>query len=187
VKRLADEVKARLGLPLVLVVAMWLVHVMNLVLGDLQIGPGIRPRDPQALWGILLSPFLHVNFTHLVANTLPFLILGWLVSLRGLRDFVVVTAFVALVGGGAVWLFGRPASEHVGASGVVFGYLGFLLARGLFERSLLAVALSLVAFFLYGGMIWGVMPVSTRVSWEGHLFGIMAGILVGRLMSTPTR
>jgi membrane associated rhomboid family serine protease len=177
----------RLGIPLVFVVTMWLVELANLVSGYALVGFGIQPRLPSGLWGIIFAPFLHGSLAHLVANTVPFLVLGWLVALRGLREFFFVTGWVMLIGGGAVWLLGRPFSVHVGASGLIFGYLGFLLARGVLERSVLSVALSLVALLLYGGAIWGVLPVSERVSWEGHLFGLLAGVVAGRLVTLPSR
>jgi membrane associated rhomboid family serine protease len=177
----------RLGIPLVFVVTMWLVELANLVSGYALVGFGIQPRLPSGLWGIIFAPFLHGSLAHLVANTVPFLVLGWLVALRGLREFFFVTGWVMLIGGGAVWLLGRPFSVHVGASGLIFGYLGFLLARGVLERSVLSVVLSLVALLLYGGAIWGVLPVSERVSWEGHLFGLLAGVAAGRLVTLPSR
>jgi membrane associated rhomboid family serine protease len=184
---LVREVKARLLAPLIFVAVMWVVEFGNLVTRDAFEGLGIRPRTPDGIWGILFAPFVHANFAHLVANTVPFLVLGWMVALRGLREFLLVTFLVMLIGGGAVWLLGRPFSVHVGASGVVFGYLGFLLARGFFERSAQAVVLSLLALFLYGGALWGILPSSGRISWEGHLFGFLAGIGAARLLRTPTQ
>jgi membrane associated rhomboid family serine protease len=100
---------------------------------------GIHPRDLPGLWGILAAPLLHAGWLHVAANTGPFVVLGWLVMLRRISDFVVVTALATLIGGLGVWLFGAPNSIHVGASGLIFGYLGYLLARGYFERSLGAV------------------------------------------------
>jgi membrane associated rhomboid family serine protease len=166
---------------------MWVVELGNVVTRDAFEGLGIRPRTPDGVWGILFAPFVHANVAHLVANTVPFLVLGWMVALRGLREFLLVTFLVILIGGGAVWLLGRPFSVHVGASGVVFGYLGFLLARGFFERSAQAIVLSLLALFLYGGALWGILPSSGRISWEGHLFGFLAGIGAARLLRTPSR
>jgi membrane associated rhomboid family serine protease len=181
-----DETKLRLGAPLLFVAVMWFVEAANVVSRDaLEIG--IRPRTVAGLWGILSAPFVHANIAHLIANTVPFLVLGWLIALRGLRMFLLVTAIVVLLGGAVVWLLGRPFSEHVGASGLVFGYLGFLLARGFFERSLQAVLLSLVVFFFYGGALWGVLPSSPRISWESHLFGALAGVLAARQLSRSSR
>ena len=183
---LVREVKVRVLAPLVFVAVMWVIEFGNLVTRDAFEGLGIRPRTPDGIWGILFAPFVHANFAHLVANTVPFLVLGWMVALRGLREFLLVTFLVMLIGGGAVWLLGRPSSVHIGASGVVFGYLGFLLARGFFERSAQAIVLSLLALFLYGGALWGILPSSGRISWEGHLFGFLAGIGAARLLRTPS-
>jgi membrane associated rhomboid family serine protease len=130
----------------------------------------------------LFAPFLHGNFAHLIANTIPFLTLGWFVMLRETSDFFVVTGITMLVSGLGVWLFGS-AGLHIGASGVVFGYLGFLLARGYFERNIPSILLSVIVGFLYGGAIWGVLPTQPGVSWEGHLFGFIGGVIAARFLS----
>ncbi|MBD2462105.1 rhomboid family intramembrane serine protease [Oscillatoria sp. FACHB-1407] len=143
---------------------------------------GIRPRKLIGLRGILLAPLLHGNLRHLAANTVPFLILGGLVMLRGLNDFLIVTAVAWLVSGTGVWLFASPRSNHIGASGVVFGYFGFLLLRGYFERSLIAIAISILVGLLYGSLIWGVLPIRRGVSWLGHLFGFGGGVLAARYL-----
>jgi membrane associated rhomboid family serine protease len=147
---------------------------------------GIQPRALAGLWGILAAPLLHVGWVHLTANTVPFVVLGWLVMLRKISDFVVVTALAILVGGLGVWLLGAPNSIHVGASGLIFGYLGYLLARGYFERSIWAVLLGLVALLLYGGVLWGVLPGQPGISWEGHLFGFVGGVAAARVL-VPSR
>jgi membrane associated rhomboid family serine protease len=110
-----------------------------------------------------------------VANTLPFVFLGWLVMLRRMADFFVVSAFAILVGGLGVWLFGGPNTLHIGASGVVFGFLGYLLLRGYFERSFTSILLAVVVGVLYGGALWGVLPSEPGISWQGHLFGFIGG------------
>ncbi|MDX2213282.1 MAG: rhomboid family intramembrane serine protease [Oculatellaceae cyanobacterium bins.114] len=143
---------------------------------------GIRPRQIRGLWGILLAPLLHGNLKHLAANTMPFLILGGLLMLRGLNDFLVVTATAWVVSGIGVWLFASSRSNHIGASGVVFGYFGFLLLCGYFERSLVAIAISILVGLLYGSLIWGVLPIRRGVSWLGHLFGFGGGVLAARYL-----
>ena len=110
------------------------------------------------------------------------LVLGWFVALAGTTALVEVTILVALFGGAGTWLIGRSGSVHVGASGVVFGYLGYLLGRGLFERSLGSILVSLVVGVLYGGLVWGVLPTRPGVSWEGHLCGFLAGVLAAWLI-----
>jgi membrane associated rhomboid family serine protease len=131
---------------------------------------------------IFIAPWLHVGFGHLTANTVPLIVLGWLVMLRRTRDFVVVALISALVSGLGIWLFGGSRTIHLGASGVIFGLLGALLARAYFERSWAALALALVAGFLYGGMLWGVLPGTPGVSWLGHFFGFAGGVLAARLL-----
>jgi membrane associated rhomboid family serine protease len=165
------------------VLAAWCVELVDRVAygGSLE-RFGIHPRDVPGLWGILTAPLLHVGWVHLVANTGPFVVLGWLVMLRKISDFLVVTVLAILIGGLGVWLFGAPNSIHVGASGLIFGYLGYLLARGYFERSLWAVGLGVAAGVLYGGVLWGVLPGQRGISWEGHLFGFVGGVAAARLL-----
>jgi membrane associated rhomboid family serine protease len=186
VRTFAAELQARITLLAGFIGIIWLVELVDLFLlrGALD-AAGIRPRDPDALWGIVWAPFLHGGLPHLIANTVPLLVLGWLVLLRRRADFLVVTALVIVVGGLGVWLFGRPQTIHIGASGVVFGYLGYLFLRAWFERSPTAMLLALVAGVLYGGALWGVLPGQRGISWEGHLFGFAAGGVTARLVTTP--
>ncbi|MGJ3251299.1 MAG: rhomboid family intramembrane serine protease [Elainellaceae cyanobacterium] len=143
---------------------------------------GIRPRKIKGLWGILWAPLLHGSLRHLSANTVPLLVLGWFVMLQSVLDFISVTVIVWLVSGLGAWMFGGPRSNHIGASGLVFGYLGFLLFRGYFERSVLAIALAVIAGALYGSAIWGVLPIRRGRSWQGHLFGLIGGAFVARFL-----
>jgi membrane associated rhomboid family serine protease len=167
---------ARLRVLFAFVAVIWLVEIVDLLFfrGALD-EAGIRPRTEGGLWGIVFAPFLHGGPRHLVANTVPLLILGWLVALRGLRDWVWVTVVCVLIGGLGVWLFGRANSVHLGASGLIFGYLGYLLLRGFWERSVLAIGIAVVAGLLYGSALWGVLPGRRGISWEGHLFGLAGG------------
>ena len=165
------------------VAIIWILEIVDIFFlrGRLN-SYGILPRHLIGLRGILFAPFLHGGFGHLIANTVPFLTLGWLIMLRETSDFFAVSALTMLVSGLGVWLFGSPAF-HIGASGLIFGYLGFLLLRGFFERSFISILLSLIVGFLYGGVIWGVLPTQPGVSWEGHLFGFIGGVLAARLLS----
>jgi membrane associated rhomboid family serine protease len=147
---------------------------------------GIGPRQADGLDGILWAPLLHLSWAHLWANTLPFLVLGWLVLAGGLRQFVAVTATVWIVGGLGTWLVGAPA-VHVGASGIIFGWMVFLLLRGFFQRSFAQILVALVLFFYWGGMLWGVLPGQPGISWEGHLFGALGGALAAWLVARGTR
>ena len=144
---------------------------------------GIIPRNPLGLRGILFAPFIHGDFPHLIANSVPFLTLGWLVMLQRTSDFFTVTFWTMLVGGMGVWLVGDPRSVHVGASILIFGYLGFLLLRGYFQRNFPSIALSIVVFILYGSLVWGVLPSQPGVSWEGHLFGFIGGAIAARFIA----
>jgi len=148
---------------------------------------GIRPRTEPGLWGIPVAPLLHGGFPHLIANTVPLLVLGWLVMLRGVGQFLGVLLVTTLVGGLGVWLLGRPGSLHIGASLWIFGLLGYLLAAGWFERRIGTILLSVVVFLLYGGALWGVLPGERGVSWESHLFGLAAGVLAARLFTQRGR
>jgi membrane associated rhomboid family serine protease len=165
-----------------IVLLMWGIALVNAALGFRLSAWGIRPRTVSGLLGIPLSPFLHGGIGHVLVNTIPFIILGWLVILHGTRLFLEVSVFVILVSGAGIWLFGRSA-YHVGASGLIFGYFGFLVARGYYERSLGSILVAFLTILLYGGMLWGVLPVTARISWEGHLFGLLAGILAARLLA----
>ncbi len=158
---------------------MWGVALVNILAGQRLLTFGIVPRTPEGLIGIPLSPFLHDGLAHLLANTVPLAVLGGLVVVRGRRSLMAVTAFIVLVGGAGVWLFARP-SVHIGASGLVFGYFSYLIAGGWYNRSPLSIVLAVLVIFFYGGLIWGILPATPRVSWEGHLFGLVAGILLAR-------
>lgn len=148
---------------------------------------GIQPHRLIGLRGILFAPFLHGNWQHLIGNTIPFVFLGWLVMLQETSDFWIVTALTMIIGGLGVWGFGIPGSVHIGASILIFGYLGFLLLRGYFQRNLPSIFLSIIVFIVYGGLIWGVLPTRMGISWEGHLFGFLGGILAAKLIATEKR
>jgi membrane associated rhomboid family serine protease len=167
-----------------LLLLIWVLEIIDFLLFQGALNRyGIRPRSLRGLSGIFLAPFLHGSFKHLAANTVPLVTLGWLVMLQDIHYFFVVTAVTVLVSGFGVWLFGASRSVHLGASGLIFGYLGFLLLYGYFERSLWTGMISLFVGLFYGGMIWGILPSRQGVSWQGHLFGFVGGILAARLLS----
>jgi len=159
-----------------LLVVIWIVQIVNFVLGyNLNQWLGLEPRDFGGLIGIPASPFLHAGFGHIIANTIPLVVLGGMAAMVSPKRFMDSTIIIVLLGGLLVWLLARGGNRvHVGASGLVFGYLGYVVALGIFERSLRAIAMAVFAGLLYGGLIWGVLP-DQRVSWESHLFGAMAG------------
>jgi membrane associated rhomboid family serine protease len=160
--------------------AFWATFGVNAVLGGSLIGLGIIPRTLVGLRGVLFAPFLHGSVDHLIANSVPFLVLGWLIMVRDARQFLPVTVASALGAGLVAWLFGAPGSVHIGASGVIFGYLGFLMLRGWFSRRIGSIALSLAVTVLWGGLVWGVLPNAPGVSWQAHLGGFVGGILAAR-------
>ncbi len=180
------KLKTNLLLVLAAVALLWAVEAANLLTGHNLNAWGILPRTVTGLRGIPLSPFIHGSLSHLLVNTVPFLVLGGLVALQGRRAFLGVSLFVTVTGGAAVWLFGRSA-YHIGASGLIFGFFGYLVGRGWYERSLSSILIALATLFFYGGLVWGVLPATTYISWEGHLFGLLAGILAARIQGMRKR
>jgi membrane associated rhomboid family serine protease len=170
------------GILATIVVGLWLVEIVDTVaLGDRLQTNGIKPRRFDGLDGIAWAPFLHSTFGHVASNSVPFLALGFLVMLRGLRHWLVVTLAVVVGGGALTWLLGG-SGNHIGASGVVFGYFGALLGAAFYERRPRTIAPALVAILLYSGMVAGLVP-RTGISWEGHLFGLVAGVLAARQLA----
>lgn len=160
--------------------ALWIAFAANTVLGGALLRFGIVPRTADGLLGIFVAPFLHANLNHLIANTIPFLIFGWLVMLRDRQHFLPVTLGAMLGSGLLAWTFGAPGSVHVGASGVIFGYLGFLLLSGWYARSFTSVIISVAVAVLWGGTVMQVLPGTPGISWQGHLGGLIGGILAAR-------
>lgn len=156
----------------------WILEIIDSVFfqGNLD-RFGIQPRNLVGLRGIIFAPFLHGGFGHLIANTIPFITLGWLTMIQETSDFYVVSILAAIVGGIGVWLFAGANSIHIGASILIYGYLGFLLFRGFFQKNLPSILVSVIVFFLYGGLVFGVLPSQVGVSWQGHLFGFIGGII----------
>ena len=143
---------------------------------------GIRPRRLIGLRGIFFAPLLHGNLGHLAANTIPLVVLGWLIMLNGLNPFLAVTAIAWVISGIGTWLLGGRNTNHIGASGLVFGYFGYLLFRGYFEQSFSAIAIAILVGLLYGSMIWGVLPIHQGKSWQSHLFGFIGGGIAARYL-----
>jgi len=155
---------------------LWAVEAVNFLTGHELIRWGILPRTVKGLVGIPLSPFIHTGIMHLIFNTGPIVILGGLICWRGKWIFLGKTFFIILVGGLGLWIIGRP-SYHVGASGLIFGYFGYLVSRGILKKSFSSLIVSLITVFAYGGLIWGLLPTYSWISWEGHLCGFVAGIV----------
>lgn len=170
-----------LGLPLGLA---WAVLGVNAVLGGALSVYGVIPRSIDGLRGIVFAPFLHGNLAHLSANSLSFLVLGWLVLAGGQWTFARVTLAATLSSGLMSWLLGAPGSVHIGASGVIFGYLGYLMTAGIFAKRITTVLVSLGVTATWGAMVWGVLPGQMGVSWQGHLGGFIGGVLAARWVHT---
>ncbi len=169
-----------------MVAVMWLVEAVDVVAGDLD-ASGIRPRDPEGLVGVALSPFLHGGFGHLLGNTIPFAVLGAAIALGGLVRVATVTGIVALVGGLGTWLAAPSGTIVIGASGLVFGFATYLVARGAFSRHPLHLVGGLVVLVLYGStLLFGLVP-TPGVSWEGHLFGAIGGLVAARVVHRMVR
>ena len=170
--------------PIILLTTIcWLVFLVNNgVWGGSFDRYGIVPRRVSSLPGIVFAPFLHGSYRHLTANTLPLLVLGAILCARGKGEFVVVTVGGILLGGGLTWLFARSAS-HIGASGLIFCYFGYLASLAWFNRTFGTLLISVVCIVGYGGLVRGIVPTATRVSWESHLAGLVAGVVLAWFMA----
>lgn len=183
----AEPWRRRGGALLATVGVIWIVSLYGLLVDQgLQFALAVRPRSVKGLAGVLGMPFVHGSMTHLLANTVPMLIFGGILVSRGIGYFFKVSLAIMVLGGAALWLFGRD-SAHIGASGVVFGYFGFLVVRGFYERRLSSLAAALFVIVLYGGMIFGVLPRDDHISWEAHLVGLLAGGLWARAIHALER
>lgn len=177
-----------LSMPVAILLAVlavfWLVELLDLIFRPVDFANyGIRPRTLEGLWRIPIAPFLHADVNHLLSNTIPLLILGWLIIVRNKWHFAIVFVVAALVSGLGIWLFGGANTVHIGASGIVFGFLGYLIGRGYFERGFVSILFGVIALLLYGGILIGMLPGQPGVSWLGHLFGLAGGVLAAYLAS----
>lgn len=169
---------------IVSIAIFWAIEILDFFIfnGNLD-RYGIQPHSLIGLRGIVFAPFLHGGFGHLMANTIPFLTLGWLTMIQETSDFYIASIMSALVGGLGVWIFGSPDSVHIGASILIYGYIGFLLLRGYFQKNFPSIALSIFVAIAYGSLIWGVFPNQIGVSWQGHLFGFIGGAIAAKLVA----
>jgi membrane associated rhomboid family serine protease len=180
---------------LTFVALLYLIEIIDQLSGHSLDRNGIRPLETDGLKGILFAPLLHADWAHLLANTVPALVLGFLVTLAGMSRFVWATAIIWILGGLGTWLIGdiggcRMETIHIGASGLIFGWLAFLLVFGWLTRHIWWIITSLVVLFVYGGILLGALPVLNRcggVSWQGHLCGAIAGLLAAYWLSGPER
>jgi membrane associated rhomboid family serine protease len=181
---LDKQLSARMSVLALLAGLMWVLLLLERFVFPQQMSAlGIRPHSNIGLLCIPLAPFLHSDAKHLWLNTLPFLVLGALVLVRSWRDFAIVTLLVIVGSGLGTWFIASGESIHRGASSLVFGYFGFLLARGFFERSAIAIIIALVVGTYHGSLIWGIFTPDPNVSWQSHLFGFLSGVICGRLLA----
>lgn len=170
------SLKSELQLVGTLLLLVTAVEIVNLVLGRSLNSFGLVPRDAFGAIGIAFAPFLHGNLMHYFSNIIPLGIFSFLLLQHGAVRFWLVSISIIVMSGLLVWLFGRTAS-HVGASGLIFGYFGYLLVAGFVSKEIKLILVSAFIAIFYGGMIWGVLPGMPFVSWEFHLFGFIAGVL----------
>ncbi len=179
----------RLWWPLALLGVIWVVQIVNLLTGYTLNGLfGLLPRSFSGLDGILFMPLLHGSMAHAAANSVPLVILGSLMATTAHRVALTSSAIIIGMGGLGVWFFGNTAI-HIGASGLIFGWFGFLLARGVVEKRPVPLLIAIGVAVVYGTMVWGILPGQPGVSWEAHLFGSMAGVAAAHVTrsATPSR
>ncbi|RCG20865.1 rhomboid family intramembrane serine protease [Streptomyces diacarni] len=167
------------------VALLWLLEAVDQATDNALDTFGVEPRRVDELVDVVPSAFMHFGFEHLIANTLPLLILGFLAALRGVGRFLAVAATIIVVSGLGVWLIAPDGSNTAGASGLIFGLFGYLLARGFVDRRITDVALGSVVAVFYGSILWGVLPTDAGISWQGHLFGLIGGVVAARLTAEP--
>jgi membrane associated rhomboid family serine protease len=177
--RIGGGIKLLVGL----VGLMWLCEVIDTAMHGSLDQYGIIARSPQGLVGIVTAPFLHLGFGHLISNTLPLVTLGALIAVSGAKRLFAVTAIVTVIGGFGTWLISPPNTITIGASGLVFGYAAYLIARGLFNRRLGQVLLGIVVIMVWGSALLGGLLPQDGISWQGHLCGGIAGILAAWVLA----
>ena len=174
-----------LKMVLIIILILWGILVLCTFLPFLR-ELGIRPRSLIGLVGIITSPFLHANLAHLIANSISFIVLGTMLLItEGMQRFWLLFVSLMLWGGLGTWLIGRGGTNHIGASGVIYGIMGYLFFKGVFRRDLKTILMSVAVFFLYGGAILGAMfgwigTDNAFISWEGHLCGLIAGMVIAK-------
>jgi membrane associated rhomboid family serine protease len=174
-----------------IVAVMWIVEIFNALDGNALSNPshedGIIARSPAHLWGILTSPFIHASFTHLLDNTIPFVFLGLIIALAGAARLATVTALIVVLGGLGTWLIAPAGTDTIGASGVVFGYATYLMARGFFDRRLWEILVGVIVAVVWGGVLLASLIPHQHVSWQAHLCGGIAGVLVAWRLAARDR
>lgn len=162
---------------------VWVVQIVN-ASNDYRLDRfGVKPRELDGLWGIVTMPFLHSSYSHLLSNTIPLVLVGWVLLLSGLRIWAIVTVLVVVLGGALTWVIGPSHSVIVGASGMIFGWLGYLLARAYFSRKVRWIIVAVLVLIFFGTLLFGLFPnINSEVSWQAHVSGFAAGVGVGALL-----
>lgn len=186
-KVLPSDPKTAAIVSLAFIGVLYLIELLDTVLPGDFTQAGIRPRELSGLAGILWAPLFHLGWAHLLSNTIPVLVFSFLAMAGGFAQWISVTATIWILGGLGVWLVSPAGSVTVGASGLAFGWLTYLLVRGIFHRGVAQILVGVVLLFLWGGMLWGVLPGDPRISWQGHLFSALAGVLAAWLSARAAR
>ncbi len=181
--RLGTDRTNALALVAAMVLVMWVSEGIDSLTGHHLDGYGIRPRSDEGLAGIAAAPFLHGGFDHLISNTVPFLAMGATIALGGLARVAAVTAIVAVISGFGTWLIAPGNTDTIGASGVVFGYATYLVARGAFSRDLTHLGVGVLVGLVWGGALLGGLLPQEGISWQAHLFGAVGGVVAARLLA----
>jgi membrane associated rhomboid family serine protease len=183
---MADRTASRPGwaafVMLLLLVGLWVLEFLDQLSGNELDQFGIHAQDVDGLPEILTAPFLHAGWDHLISNSLPFYVLGFLVLLSGLARWLASSLIIIAVSGMTAWLFTPPNTIILGASGLIFGWLTYLLARGIWSRRPAQVVVAVLVLVVYGGLIWGILPSTAGVSWQAHLGGAVGGVLAAWLL-----
>ncbi|MDN6440621.1 MAG: rhomboid family intramembrane serine protease [Acidipropionibacterium jensenii] len=169
------------------VAVMWLLEIIDAATGGALDTLGIHARTVDGLWQIFTAPWLHHGWAHLAGNTIPLLVLGWLVLMDSTRTWLVSALIVTVRSGLFAWVASPSGSVTLGASGVVFGWLTFLLVKGIFTRDIGDIVLAVIVLFVYGGVLWGILPTASGVSWQAHLGGAAGGVLAAWLLTLTER
>jgi membrane associated rhomboid family serine protease len=168
-----------------LVALMWVLEIVDVALDHRLDRYGIEPRDVDGLDGVVAAPFLHVGFGHLIGNTLPFVVMGVVIAFEGPLRLIGVTVITALVSGLGTWLIAPAGTIHLGASGVVFGYATYLIARGAFNRRATEIVIGAAVAVIWGGALLAGLEPQQGISWQGHLFGAIGGVVAARVFARP--
>ncbi|RYB93678.1 rhomboid family intramembrane serine protease [Nocardioides oleivorans] len=169
------------------VALLWVLEIVDTASGHALDAYGVQPRTEDGLVGIALAPVLHFGFDHLVSNTVPVVVLGFLTLATGIARGLLATAIIWVVGGLGVWLVAQPSSNHAGASVLIFGWIVYLVVRGFLNRNSIEIFVGVGVFLVYSSVLLGVLPGTPGVSWQGHLFGAIGGFLAARLLTTRRR